>query len=136
MATTAIRSIAERTKPALAANVDPKAILAKMAGTATPARGTASKFDNIPIGATLPNASAVIGAVASVAPHETANNLVRPAWRDRDHPTAHTVPPTAAIDNHAPTELTALGSSVHTTSAATARTADGGGLRWRDRPTA
>ena len=109
--------------------IGPAIRLANTAGTAIPANGTASKLDAIPTGATLPKASAVIGAVASVAPAETARSLIGP---DRLLPIrvrAEAVPQTAATDSHAPTDRTAPGSNVRTTSDATARTADEGGRR-------
>lgn len=123
-ATRATCSIAASTSPVPPASTSPKIRLKNNPGTTTPVSGTATRLAKIPIGETVPNQNAVIGAVASVAPTDA------PSKRHRGtSEMPKFVPHTAATDNHAPTDLLASGSSARTTSTATASTADGGGCR-------
>src|SRR5207244_3828166 len=72
-------------------------------GTATPARGIAMRLASTPIGATVPKANALIGAVTSVVTSAGAASRARRGARAKARP-AQTTAPTPATDSHAPTD--------------------------------
>ena len=85
-------------------------------GTATAAMGMAAKLSTMPTGATVPNAHAVIGAVASVAPVDDPS-VRHPKLRPRAasvHRLNRVAPQSAAADNHPPRSSAAHGSTSST----------------------
>src|SRR5207244_12660978 len=78
-------------------------------GTATPASGIAMRLARTPIGATVPKANALIGAVTSVATSAGAASRARRGARAKARP-AQTTAPTPPTDSHAPTDGRAHGS--------------------------
>jgi hypothetical protein len=102
-------------------------------GTATAPSGIAARFATTPMGATVPNAYAVIGAVTSVAaaPDPSARSN---AGRPSSARPAQITPPTAATDSHAPTLRSAQGSSASSTSTVSPMDPRGATARWRSRP--
>jgi len=87
-------------------------------GTTTAASGMATRFATTPIGATVPNASALIGAVSNAAAIDGATRRSQSA-RPRNARSAQITAPIAAIESHAPTARIAHGSMRRTMSAAT-----------------
>ena len=103
-------------------------------GTATPASGIATRFASTPIGATVPNANAVIGAVRIVA--ATAGATSRTGQADRSAARrAQITDATAVTESHAPTERTDQGSTSITSRAARVMLPAGATTRCRKRVT-
>src|SRR5207253_10155679 len=116
------RSSSARHSPDPAASrVDEVINAAMRPGTATPASGIARRFASTPIGATVPNAYAVIGAVSNVAAAAGAGARTL-QWLRRG---ARPAPITAAIaptQSPAPVECHAGGTTSSTASAGSADT--------------
>src|SRR5207245_9092522 len=103
-------------------------------GTAMPASGIATRFATTPIGATVPKANAVIGAVTTVA--ATAGATSRRARGARAVArSAQITAPIAVTESQAPTECNAHGSASSSTRPDSAITPRGATTRWRNRAT-
>ncbi len=99
-------------------------------GTATAASGMATRFATTPIGATVPKANAVTGAVTSVAAAVGATS--RSARGERAIArSAQITAPIAPTESQAPTDCRAHGSANSTTRAESAITPRGAATRWR-----
>ena len=95
----------------------------------------ATRFASTPIGAAVPNANAVIGAVSSVAASAGATSRAARGSFAAALP-AQTTAATAATESHAPTDCTAQGSTHSSSSTVRARYPRGATTRWRQRATA
>src|SRR5207245_2946229 len=103
-------------------------------GRAGAACGIATTFATTPIGATVPKANAVTGAVTSVAAAVGATS--RSARGERAIArSAQITAPIAATESQAPTACSAHGSASSTTRAESAITPRGAATRWRSRAT-
>src|SRR5947208_3014671 len=103
-------------------------------GTTIAPSGIAIRFASTPIGATVPNANAVIGAVRRVA--AAAGASARTAqWPRAVARPAQITAAIALTDSQAPIEYSARGSTSSTASAESAITPRGAATRWRSRST-
>ena len=103
-------------------------------GTTMAPRGIAIRFASTPIGATVPNAYAVIGAVRSVAAAAGASARTL-QWLSAVTRPAQITAAIALTESHAPMEWSARGSTSSTASAESAITPRGAATRWRSRAT-